>query len=66
MERFGETWKHKRQDENDNGDKNKIESLVKEKLVFFEKNLNKIANIDQKTCIKKTMKVKLGKDSNSN
>ena len=43
MERFGETWKHKRKDENDTGDKNKIESLVKEELVFFEKNLNKIA-----------------------
>ena len=32
-------------------------------MVFFEKNLNKIANLDQKTCKKKTMKGKLKKDS---
>ena len=56
MERFGETWKRKGQDESDTGDKNKVEDLVKTWLVFFEKNLNKIANLDQKTCKNKTMK----------
>ena len=63
MERFGETWKRKGQDESDTGDKNKVEDLVKTWLVFFEKNLNKIANLDQKTCKNKTMKGKLGNDS---
>ena len=37
--------------------------VVQKWLVFFEKNLNKIANLDQKTCKKKTMKGKLEKDS---
>ena len=63
MERFRETWKRKRQDESDTGDKNKVEGLVKKWLVFFEKNLNKTANLDQKTCKNKTMKGKLGNDS---
>ena len=44
------------------GDKNKVEGLVKW-LVFFKKNLNKVVNLDRKTCKNKTMKVKLGKDS---
>ena len=43
MQRFGETWKRKGQDEGDTGDKNKAEGLVKW-FVLFEKNLNKIAN----------------------
>ena len=63
MERFTETWKRKGQDESDTGDKNKVEGLVKKWLVFFEKNLNKTANLDQKTCKNKTMKGKLGNDS---
>ena len=63
MERFGETWKRKGQDESDTGDKNKVEGFVKKWLVFFKKNLNKIANLDQKTCKNKTMKGKLGNDS---
>ena len=50
MKRFGETWKCKVQDESDTDDENKVEGLVKIWLVFFEKNLNKIANLDQKTC----------------
>ena len=29
MERSGETWKRKGQDESDTGDKNKVEGLVK-------------------------------------
>ena len=29
MERFGETWKRKGQDESDAGDKSKVESLVR-------------------------------------
>ena len=48
MGRFRETWKRKWQDESDTGDK--VEGLVKKWLVFFEKNLNKLANLDQKTC----------------
>ena len=63
MERFGETRKRKGQYESDTGDKSKVEGLVKTWLVFFEKNLNKAANLDQKTCKSKTMKGKLGKDS---
>ena len=51
------------QDESDTRDKNKLEGLVEKWLVFFEKNLNKIANLEQKTCKNKTMKGKLGKDS---
>ena len=62
MERFGETKKRKEQDESDNGDKNKV-GVVQKWLVFFEKNSNKIANLDQNTCKKKTMKGKLGKDN---
>ena len=50
MVRFGETWKRKGQDESDTGYKNKVEFLVEKWLVFFEKNANKIANLDQKTC----------------
>ena len=50
-------------DESDTGNKNKVEGVVQKLLVFFGKNLNKIANLDQKTCKKKTMKEKLGKDS---
>ena len=56
MERFREKWKRKRQDESDTGDKNKVEGLVKKWLVFFEKNLNKVANLDQETCKNKTRK----------
>ena len=63
MGRFGETRKRKEQDESDTGDKNKVEGVVQKLLVFFEKNLNKIANLDQKSCKKKTMKRKLGKES---
>ena len=51
------------QDESDTRDKNKLEGLVEKWLVFFEKNLNKIANLEQKTCKNKAMKGKLGKDS---
>ena len=58
MVRFGETWKHKEQDESDNGHKNKVDGLVEKWLVFFEKNLNKIANLDQKTC-KYKIRIKL-------
>ena len=53
MGRFRETWKCKWQDESDTGDK--VEGLVKKWLVFFEKNLNKLANLDQKTCKNKTI-----------
>ena len=53
----------KGQDESDTGDKNKVEDLVKKWLVFFEKNWNKMANLDQKTCKNKTMKGKLEKDN---
>ena len=63
MERFTETWKRKGQDESDTGDKNKVEGLVKKWLVFFEKNLNKVANLDQKTSKNNTRKGKLGNDS---
>ena len=58
MERFG-----KGQDENDAGDKNNVEGLVEKWLVFFKKNLNKITNLDQKTCKNKTLKGKLGNDN---
>ena len=66
MERSGETWKRKRQDESDTGNKNKVEGLVKKWLVFLEKNVNKISNLDQKTCKNKSMKGKLGNDSITN
>ena len=42
--------------------KNKVEGVVQKMLVFFKKNLNKIANLDQKTCQKKTMIGELGKN----
>ena len=63
MERSREIWKRKRQDESDTGDKIKVEGLVKKWLVFFEKNLNKVANLDQKTSKNNTRKGKLGNDS---
>ena len=62
-QRFGETRKRKDQGESDTGNKNKVEGVVQKWLVFFDRNLNKIANLDQKTCKKKKMKGKLGKDS---
>ena len=58
-----ERQKREVQDESDTGDKNIVEGVVQKWLVFFEKNLSKIANLDQKTCKKKTMKGKLRKDS---
>ena len=48
--------KTKGQDESDTGDKNKVEGLVEKWLVFFEKNLNKFANLNQKTSKNKAMK----------
>ena len=63
MERFGETKKREVQDESDTWDKNIVEGVVQKCLVFFEKHLNRFANLDQKTCKKKTLKEKLGKDS---
>ena len=54
------------QDESDTGDKNMVEGVVQKWLVLFvlfKKNLSKVANLDQKTCKKKTMKEKLGKYS---
>ena len=50
-------------DESDTGNKCNVEGVVQKLLVFVQKNLNKIANLDQKTCKKKTMKGKLEKDS---
>ena len=52
-----------KKDEIDTWDKNKLEVVVQNSLVFFEKNLIKMANLDQSTCKKKAMKGKLGKDS---
>ena len=66
MERFGEIKKCEMQDESDTGDKNMVEGVVQKWLVLFvlfKKNLSKVANLDQKTCKKKTMKEKLGKYS---
>ena len=63
MEGFRGTWKRKGQDESDTLVNNKAEGLVKKWVVFFEKNLNKIANLGQNTCKNKTMKGKLGNDS---
>ena len=63
MERFGETWNCKGQDESDAGDKKEVEGLAKKWLDFLDKNFNKIAKLDQKTCKNKTMKGKLGNDS---
>ena len=51
------------QDQSDTGDKNIAKGVVQKWLVFFEKNFNRIANLDQKTCKKEAMKGKLGKDS---
>ena len=62
MERFRKTRKHKGQDEIDTEDK-KVEGVVQKWSVSFEKNLNKIANLDQKPCKKEKMKGKLGKGS---
>ena len=45
------------------GKKSKVEGLFKTWLVFFEKSLSKIANLDQKTCKSEMMKGKLGKDT---
>ena len=62
-------WRDKKrevQDESDTGDKNIVEGVVQKRLVFlvlFEKNLSKVANLDQKTYKKKTIKGKLGKES---
>ena len=63
MEELGETWKRKGQDESDTEDENKVEGLVKKWFVFLKKNLNKIPNLNQKSCKSKTMKGKLGKDN---
>ena len=63
MKRFGEIRKRKVQDEYDTGDNKKVEGLIHKWCVLFEKNLNKIANSDRKTCKKEKMKSKLGKDS---
>ena len=49
--------------DSDTVDENKVEGLDKKRLVFIEKNLYKIANLDSKTCKNKTMKGKLGNDS---
>ena len=40
-------------DESDTGNKCKVKRIVQKLLVFFEKNLNKIANLYQKICKKK-------------
>ena len=50
-------------DESDTGNKSKVKGIVRKLLVFFKKNLNKITNLYQKICNKKTMKEKLGNDS---
>ena len=39
--------------------KNKAEGIVQKWLGFFKRNLNKIANLNQKTCKETKMKVKL-------
>ena len=57
------------QDESDTGDKIMEEGVVQKWLVLFvlfKKDLSKVANLDQKTCKKKTMKEKLGKYSITN
>ena len=41
----------------------KVEVVVQKWSDFFQKNLSKIANLDQKTSKKKKMKRNLGKDS---
>ena len=60
MERFGETRKRNGQDESGTGDK---KTTTQNWLAFFEKDLNKIANLDQKTCKEKILKGKFGKVS---
>ena len=62
MGRFAGTRKREEQDENYTGDENKVEGVVQKLLVFFKKNWNKIANLDQKTCEKETMIGKLVKN----
>ena len=62
MGRFAGTRKREEQDENYTGDENKVQRVVQKLLVFFKKNWNKIANLDQKTCEKETMIGKLGKN----
>ena len=47
MGRFGETRKHKQQNQSHTGERNKLEGIVQKWLVFFEKNWIKIANLDQ-------------------
>ena len=54
--------RHKVQDKSDTGDQ-KVEVVVQKWSDFFQKNLSKIANLDQKTSKKKKMKRNLGKDS---
>ena len=46
VKRFGETKKHEVQDESDTRDKNIVEGVFQKRLVFFEKNLNRITNLD--------------------
>ena len=62
MGRFAGTRKREEQDENYTGDENKVQRVVQKLLVFFKKNWNKIANLDQKTCEKETMIGKLVKN----
>ena len=50
MGRFAGTRKREEQDKNYTGDENKVEGVVQKLLVFFKRNWNKIANLDQKTC----------------
>ena len=67
----GKIWRDKKrdvQDESDTADKNIVEGVIQKWLVFIgfiRENLSKVANLDQKTCKKKTIKGKLGKDSSS-
>ena len=66
MKIFGETKNVRCKTKVTLGIKNIVEGAVQKWLVFirfFEKNLSKVANLDQKTCKKKTMKGKLGKES---
>ena len=62
MGRFAGTRKREEQDKNYTGDENKVEGVVQKLLVFFKKNLDKIANLDQKICQKKAMIRKLRKN----
>ena len=63
MERY-ENVRDEMKVNSDTVDKNKVEGLDKKRLVFIEKNLYKIANLDSKTCKNKTMKGKLGNIQN--